>query len=449
MFGLCLATVLLPQLASHVTLLSCLLLQLPRQLGVLGSRLVAEGPYKAGPIPPLTLARTVAVLLKQLAEAVCSDSDPLKKLIAPIQQQMFDSGFITCLQQLMEATAEQLERCTAAAEAAAPAGDSRARFAAAAGIAAAGDSSVSAAATSNSRMSPAVCLEALQFAAWELMEAHMGSYCLVSTEPEMPSLLGRQAASTHLSVACMRHISALVQPTDSQQAPAKSVMRLAYVFATSTAMAAKLTYNDFTEMGPRVLLGKGPHFVAWSDVVVLLVTYAHILQQHCQLPAVEGMAGFSTGSGTDPAAAAGSASRRRRSSSSSTSGSSSRSRQQQQQQQGLGFSVPNSSARAAWQDVHGQWNRVPATHKQLLQLLGVSPQAAVWLAGILTKQPVPLPEPLECWTWNPHCVASNASLPPEGPSGSRASRMSGSSSPGHSAVLQLQQQLQEWSNMPL
>jgi hypothetical protein len=38
----------------------------------------------------------------------------------------------------------------------------------------------------------------------------------------------------------------------------------------------------------------------------------------------------------------------------------------------------------------------------VLQLLGVSPQAAVWLAAIMARVASQLPTLKECWNWNPH-----------------------------------------------
>lgn len=45
-----------------------LLLQLPRRLGVLGCTLVADDIYKAGPMLPVALATTIAILLRQLSK---------------------------------------------------------------------------------------------------------------------------------------------------------------------------------------------------------------------------------------------------------------------------------------------------------------------------------------------------------------------------------------------
>ncbi len=46
----------------------------------------------------------------------------------------------------------------------------------------------------------------------------------------------------------------------------------------------------FKEQGPRAVLGRGPHFAVWSDLTLLLVTYAHTLQlRQQQLPAIKGL----------------------------------------------------------------------------------------------------------------------------------------------------------------
>lgn len=116
---------------------------------------------------PVALANTIAMMLRQLGIAGLNRRRQLSVLCAPLQQQMLESGLIRCLEQFMEATAEQLER-SSAASAAAPAGDSRAALAAAAGAAAAGNSATPA---STHGADPKGCLKSLQLAGGKLLDA--------------------------------------------------------------------------------------------------------------------------------------------------------------------------------------------------------------------------------------------------------------------------------------
>jgi hypothetical protein len=108
---------LLQQCLMHVLCASCaVLLQVPLRLGVLGCSLVADQLYKAGPWLVMAYAMTVVQLLGPLGR-LCQSDPKGSVLVAPAQQQLIDSGLVTCLQTLAEAAATQLERCTAAAAA--------------------------------------------------------------------------------------------------------------------------------------------------------------------------------------------------------------------------------------------------------------------------------------------------------------------------------------------
>jgi hypothetical protein len=52
---------------------ACLLLQLPHQLGLLGSSLVAVDPYKSGALLPLSVANTVDTFIGGLHKAGFGD----------------------------------------------------------------------------------------------------------------------------------------------------------------------------------------------------------------------------------------------------------------------------------------------------------------------------------------------------------------------------------------
>jgi hypothetical protein len=226
---------------------------------------------------------------------------------------------------------------------------------------------------------------------------------------------------------------------------------------------------------------------------MLLVTYANLLQQHGQLPTGSGMAGSSSqsdrprrGKSTVLAAdsargASGSSSSSRKHNSIASSSSGHTSGQQHpvaaaQTPLPVTTGLPTDLAQAltAWHQVQGQWDRLPASHKQLLQLLGISPQAVLWLAAIMPKTKsagalglaaalgtpevqltavlaehnlkaqqrrrgaatiVPLPTPSHCWLWNPH----NVGMP--------EARRHGY--PQFPAVLELEQQLKQWDDTPL
>jgi hypothetical protein len=93
-----------------------------------------------------------------------------------------------------------------------------------------------------------------------------------------------------------------------------------------------------------------------------------------------------------------------------------------------------------------QVQHVPASHKQLLELFGVSPQVAVWVAAIMAHSGPELPTPGACWWWNPHGLAANLS------SVLRFGSTEGIDPGGmlqEQAVEALQPQLQHWSDRPV
>lgn len=66
-------------------------------------------------------------------------------------------------------------------------------------------------------------------------------------------------------------------------------------------------------------------------------------------------------------------------------------------------------ALAAWEDIQGLWEGIPACHKQLLEYFGVSAQAAVWVAAVMPRRGIELPTPInEVLQWNPHIIAATA-----------------------------------------
>jgi small ligand-binding sensory domain FIST len=101
--------------------LPCLLLlpmQLPHKLGVLASSLTHDDCYKAGTGLAAAVAYAASMLLLLLDKAGISASGQASALWPVVQQQMVESGLISCLQSLIHGTAQQLERSTAAAAAA-------------------------------------------------------------------------------------------------------------------------------------------------------------------------------------------------------------------------------------------------------------------------------------------------------------------------------------------
>jgi hypothetical protein len=86
--------------------------------------------------------------------------------------------------------------------------------------------------------------------------------------------------------------------------------------------------------------------------------------------------------------------------------------------------------------VQGQVQHVPASHKQLLGLFGVSPQAAVWVAALMASASCGGRAPTfgQCIFWNPHLLELGQRYPPEKLQALAAT---------------LQPQLQRWSDTPL
>lgn len=87
--------------------------QVPRKLGVFATSQLLPSPYATPPQVAATqlLVEAVAVLVI----AAARDAPPTVESV--LAQQMTDSGLVTCLDQLAEATAAQLEQCDVAAAA--------------------------------------------------------------------------------------------------------------------------------------------------------------------------------------------------------------------------------------------------------------------------------------------------------------------------------------------
>jgi uncharacterized membrane protein YgcG len=167
-----------------------------------------------------------------------------------------------------------------------------------------------------------VSLDYLQQAAAQLLEAFDGVYRLFVDTPDLfSSLGGMQAAATHLMVAGMRHVSVMFQQ-DVNDFYSASVSAKKLAKSTVLAIISLTTaVGRHREYLSHALLATCPHFVVWSDMSLLLTTYAHILHQQQQLPAANGMSGSSAGSGRTGAAAAPAAQAPGASSSSSSSSS--------------------------------------------------------------------------------------------------------------------------------
>jgi hypothetical protein len=120
-----------------------------------------------------------------LAADILIDQQLEAELLAPVKQQMVDSGLLASLQQVMEATAEQLERCTAAAAATAAADDVSVCSAAAVSAVASSPTAAAAAASSGlTAAQPMKGLALVQLAANKLLElpASLTSYLSVLTK---------------------------------------------------------------------------------------------------------------------------------------------------------------------------------------------------------------------------------------------------------------------------
>jgi hypothetical protein len=221
----------------------------------------------------------------------------------------------------------------------------------------------------------------------------------------------------------MRHISVVLQQLQQQRKePSNGPVTLAYGVIDSTYKISNVTGSDFQERSYVALFNMGPDFVVWSDMTFLLVTYANIFQRQRQLP-MNGMESSSTAS----------------SSSSSSS----------KQQRRPATSLPKAGGRgftdgvAAWKQVKGQWDRIPASHQQLLQLLGVSPQAVVWLAALNQRRAAPCYPPSAYWYFNAHNVAIEFGPELKAPLGV-ANAASASEQ-----LQNMQQMMQQWTSRPL
>lgn len=88
---------------------------MPRKLGLFTSSRLLPTPYACGPALPTAFAEVVGTFLLAAVEEVHGGMAQVK---AAILQQWRDSGLLSTLDLLAEATAQQLEQCTAAAAAA-------------------------------------------------------------------------------------------------------------------------------------------------------------------------------------------------------------------------------------------------------------------------------------------------------------------------------------------
>jgi hypothetical protein len=403
----------------------------------------------------------MAVLLGLMSTDGISHSGQMAVLWPSARQQMLDSGFISCLQHLMEATAQQLERCTAAAAAAAAAsangtGSSRTAVASHPTLAAAQQEQHAASSSLLLSLPAALELEALQAAAGELLAALILLYGLFSSIVDISDALESSlAAATHLMVAGTQYISVMLQQQQQQMQqqqpwePPQCLVSLVYDVAKCTLATANITNDACIDLGVGILMDRGPHLLVWSDMALLLTVYANILKQQCQLPVLDSRIPQESSAGRRNQAAAGNAGGTIRSSSSSSSGNGRR-QQRQRSRQMHGRRAPANAHKAclqdtlaAWQQVQGQCDRVPASHKQLLQLLGLSPQAAVWLAATMlhTGEPIYLLGPY--WQCNPHKMAPGIAR-------GLAEEVPGSAPDADVlSFLSVQQTVQQWTNKPL
>jgi hypothetical protein len=93
-------------------LLLLLLLQLPRKLGVFASSRLLPLPYASGAELPTAFAEVLSTFL---LAAVTEEHGAPAQVKAAILQQWEESGLLSSLDALAEATAQQLEQCRAAA----------------------------------------------------------------------------------------------------------------------------------------------------------------------------------------------------------------------------------------------------------------------------------------------------------------------------------------------
>jgi hypothetical protein len=244
-------------------LVACLLLlmQLPRKLGMLASSLVADNPFRTGVLLPSAVANIMEELVDTLRAAGVRNGGQLKEFWPPVQQQLVDSGMFTCLQQLMEATAQQLERCTAAA-AAAPADDSGAGFAAAAAVAAAmaaaSEFSPSTAANAKYMAAAPFCLAALQDLVGRLMQFVSGMYSMHSSIQQALSIGKYRLASCCVTSDARKHAAQQCHVTTSSSSSSAAATTAAAAAATAEA-AAEAVPQPLTRLSPPCIQDGSEH----------------------------------------------------------------------------------------------------------------------------------------------------------------------------------------------
>lgn len=341
-------------------------MQLPRRLGLFASSRLVPLPYASGAELPTAFAEVLSTFL---LAAVTEEHEASAQVKAAILQQCEESGLFSSLDALEEATAQQLEQCLAAAAVEGAKGLHFARRAQ---------------------------LLTLAVARQLFIQEHL-DYLTDGSGPGPHTLAASNiSAVTHLTLTGMRHLSWCLQlldqpPEQQQQQPPDAVMRLAGSLSINTVrMATVVSFASVLAMsGGKQLLPDAPgdlactmggHFLMWADLALLLVTYACAFDQHGHLPAVDDF------TRRRPAAAAAAAADAVSSSSSSN--------------RGLRL------GRAGWQLAQGQWQHVPASHKQLLELFGVSTHAAVYVAALMPTYEQDLPVASACFLWNPHIKAA-------------------------------------------
>lgn len=392
-------------------------MQLPRKLGQFGCSHLMPNPYGSNLALPTAFAKAVCTMLDTALHH--SRQGQMGWLTSALLQQATESGLVKCIDQLAEATAQQLQHAnTQTAEAL-------------------------------STLSPGeqVLLSSglgiLQYTASFVMgiQAHMDAWAYGA--PAAPSSLpaSSTASTTSLLVAALRSLSRSLQTQpDTQQAPGKELSNLACYLAAgmvrvaSTAAQRVLLWQSSLTPG-EVAGALGPNFLPWADLALLLVTYACALRQHGHLPAVDAQARSSSSS-------AGNSSSSSSSSTAAAAGWNSRSTEVQ-------LSEDLQDGLPAWQVAQSEVQHVPASHKQLLQVFGVSPQAALWVAAIMVQVShigAELPTPWACWLCNPHHLAG---LPLSDVGDSTEGTNSSGMLQAQAAVKALQLQVQHWSTQPV
>jgi hypothetical protein len=186
------------------------------------------------------------------------------------------------------------------------------------------------------------------------------------------------------------------------------------VFARTMAVGAsaadsKQPLSQSAKAGDNARAGE-QHYTAWADISLLLLTYAGTLKLRGCLPAMN-ISASSNNSSTNSTGSSGGGGRRSTGSSAGSSAGSSgvaaaaaaaaaRFTADTSSFSPLEAIVLASSGENAWQRAQRQWQHVPATHKQLLELFGVSAEAAVYIGSILSTDELPTLQ--SCWRSIPH-----------------------------------------------